>query len=101
MARPVPLPTLRQLEYVVAIADESSFGAAAQQCHVSQPGLSAQVAEGERLIGVRIFERDRRGVIVTPAGEEIVAKARALLHDSREIVSIARARTRPLCGLLR
>ncbi|HYC00857.1 MAG TPA: LysR substrate-binding domain-containing protein [Candidatus Limnocylindrales bacterium] len=98
---PVPLPTLRQLEYVVAIADEASFGAAAAHCHVSQPGLSAQVREVERLLGVRIFERDRRGVIVTPAGVEIVERARALVATAREMVELARRRARPLCGPLR
>jgi LysR family hydrogen peroxide-inducible transcriptional activator len=96
-----PLPTLRQLEYVVAIADEKSFGAAASHCHVSQPGLSTQVREVERLLGVRIFERDRRGVIVTPAGEEIVERARALVASARELVEVARKRARPLCGPLR
>lgn len=98
---PVPLPTLRQLEYVVAIADEASFGAAASHCHVSQPGLSAQVAEAERLLGVRIFERDRRGVFVTPAGEEVVARARALVAAARELVDVARRRAKPLVGPLR
>jgi len=95
------LPTLRQLEYVVAIADEKSFGAAASHCHVSQPGLSTQVREVERVLGVRIFERDRRGVIVTPAGEEIVERARALVAAARELVEVARKRARPLCGPLR
>jgi len=95
------LPTLRQLEYVVAIADESSFGAAAAHCHVSQPGLSAQVAEVERLLGVRIFERGRRGVFVTAAGEEVVRRARALVAAARELVDFARKSTRPLVGLLR
>lgn len=101
MKLPLVLPTLRQLEYVVAIADERSFGAAASHCHVSQPGLSAQVSEVERLLGVRIFERDRRGVIVTAAGEEIVARARALVSDARELVAVARTRSRPLAGPLR
>lgn len=98
---PVPLPTLRQLEYVVAIADEKSFGAAASHCHVSQPGLSTQVREVERLLGLRLFERDRRGVIVTPVGEEVVERSRALLASAREMVEAARRRTAPLTGLLR
>ena len=103
MADPAPsaLPTLRQLEYIVAIADESTFGAAATYCHVSQPGLSAQVREVEQLLGVRIFERDRRGAIVTPVGEEIVTRARALVAAARELVEIARRRSRPLVGPFR
>lgn len=99
--KPCALPTLRQLEYVVAIADQSTFGAAALHCHVSQPGLSAQVREVERLLGVRIFERDRRGVIVTSAGEEVVGRARTLLAAARELVEFARRRAQPLVGPLR
>lgn len=99
--KPVPLPTLRQLEYVVAIADEGSFGLAASHCHVSQPGLSTQVREVEQLLGVRLFERDRRGVIVTPVGEEVVARSRELLASAREMVEAARRRTAPLTGTLR
>lgn len=99
-ARP-PLPSLRQLEYIVAIADEATFGGAATACHVSQPGLSAQVREAEQLLGVRLFERDRRGAVVTPAGEEIVERARAIVTAGRELVEFARRRSRPLCGPFR
>ncbi|HEY2774092.1 MAG TPA: hydrogen peroxide-inducible genes activator [Candidatus Binatia bacterium] len=99
--RALPLPTLRQLEYVVAIADEASFGGAAAACHVSQPGLSAQVQEVEKLLGLRLFERDRRGVVVTPAGEEIVERARVLLAGAREMAELARQRSTPLSGPLR
>src|SRR5205085_4814259 len=95
------LPSLRQLEYVVAVADERSFGAAASRCHVSQPGLSLQLAGVGRLLGVRIFERDRRGVLVTAAGEEIVARSRTLLDSARDLVEVARHRARPLVGRLR
>jgi len=103
MANPAPsaLPTLRQLEYIVAIADESTFGAAANHCHVSQPGLSAQVREAEQLLGVRIFERDRRGAIATPVGEDIVARARTVVAAARELVETARRRSRPLVGPFR
>ena len=59
--------SLRQLQYLAAVADTRSFHRAAERCHVSQPALSAQVAEAERMLGMRIFERDRRRVLVTPA----------------------------------
>ncbi|MFN2425465.1 MAG: hydrogen peroxide-inducible genes activator [Candidatus Binatia bacterium] len=101
MSAPAPLPTLRQLEYIVAVADEATFGGAAAFCHVSQPGLSTQIREVELLLGVRIFDRDRRGAIVTPAGEEIVGRARALLSSARELVEVARGRSRPLVGSFR
>ena len=62
--------TLRQLQYAVAVADSLSFNKAADDCHVSQPSLSAQIAELEQLLKVMLFERDRRQVRVTAAGRE-------------------------------
>jgi len=94
-------PTLRQLEYAVAIADHGSFHRAARACHVTQPGLSAQVAQLESLLELRLFERGPRKVLVTPAGEALVRRARALLRDADELVDAARAYTRPLSGTLR
>ena len=94
-------PTLRQLEYVVAIADHGSFSRAARACHVTQSGLSAQVAQVESLLELQLFERSRRKVLVTPAGEALVRRARDLLRDVDELVETARAYTRPLSGTLR
>jgi LysR family hydrogen peroxide-inducible transcriptional activator len=94
-------PTLRQLEYAVAIADHGSFHRAARACHVTQPGLSAQVAQLESLLELRLFERGSRRVLVTPAGEALVRRARALLRDADELVDAARAYPRPLSGTLR
>ena len=67
--------TLRQLQYVVAVADALSFRKAAESCHVSQPSLSAQLAQLETVLGVRLFERDRRRVLLTEAGKELVERA--------------------------
>ena len=94
-------PTLRQLEYVVGVADSRSFNGAARACHVSQPGLSAQIQQVEELLGVRLFERDRRKVLVTPAGEEIVRRAREVLTAVDQLVEAARVYSRPLSGRLR
>jgi LysR family hydrogen peroxide-inducible transcriptional activator len=97
-----PLPfTLRQLQYLVAVADARSFRAAAQRCHVSQPSLSAQVAEAEGALGIRLFDRTQRGVLLTPAGADVVALARRLLGDAREVVETARRHLDPLSGTLR
>ncbi|MDJ0853170.1 MAG: LysR substrate-binding domain-containing protein, partial [Myxococcota bacterium] len=95
------LPTLRQLEYVVAIADHGSFHAAARACHVTQPGLSTQIRQLEELLGLRLFERDRRKVLVTPAGEDLVRRARRVLEEAGHLVEAARVYSRPLCGRLR
>ena len=83
--------SLRQLQYVVAVADTLSFGGAAARCHVSQPSLSAQVALLEDVLGARLFERDRRRVLLTVAGREIVERARAVLREADDLVDLARA----------
>lgn len=83
------LPTLRQLEYVVAVAETGQFVEAATRCAVSQPSLSRQVREVEELLGVEIFERTRPRVLVTPVGEQVVRRARRLLADARELVEVA------------
>ena len=70
-------PSIRQLECLVAVADHGSFRKAATALGISQPALSAQVQGAEDLLGVQVFERDRRSVLVTPAGEDIVGRARA------------------------
>ena len=99
---PVALPlTLRQLEYVVAIADHASFSRAAEACAVTQPALSSQVAALEDALGVQLFERDRRKVLVTPAGAEIIDRARATLAAAGAVVDAARSSAQPLTGALR
>ena len=95
------LPTLRQLEYVVALADIGQFVETARQCGVSQPALSKQIREVEELLGVALFERARPRVIVTPAGQDIVARARQLLSSARELVGAADAWTGARRGTLR
>ncbi|MFT5443873.1 MAG: LysR family hydrogen peroxide-inducible transcriptional activator [Myxococcota bacterium] len=94
------LPTLRQLEYIVAVADQRHFGRAAEHCGVTQPGLSAQVRELESLLDVTIFERDPKGVLLTTAGGLIVERAREILIKSAELVDAAHGAHRPLWGRL-
>lgn len=94
-------PTLRQLEYLVAIAQHGSFHAAARACHVTQPGLSAQIKQLEDGLGVRLFERNRRRVLITPAGEEMVARARRVRVEVAHLVEAAQRHDRPLTGRLR
>jgi len=94
-------PTVRQLEYIVAVADQGSFQNAAAACHVTQPGLSAQVRQLEEVLGVRVFERNRSGVLVTPAGERVLVRARRILSEVKDLVDTARQLGRPLVGPLR
>jgi LysR family hydrogen peroxide-inducible transcriptional activator len=92
---------LRDLRYLVAVADERHFGRAARKCFVSQPTLSAQVRKLEDYLGVRLIERQPRRVSLTEAGEQVVARARRILEDSDEIVALTRHARDPLSGSLR
>ncbi len=93
--------SIRQLECLVAVAEEGSFRRAATTVGISQPALSAQIQGVEALFGVQVFERDRRSVLVTPAGEEIVARAREALTAVDSVSDAARRRGEPLVGPLR
>ncbi len=93
--------SLRQLQYAVAVADSLSFRKAAQRCRVSQPALSAQLAQLERALGANLFERDRRRVLVTPGGHAIVERARVVLREAEDLAEIARSTGDPLAGTLR
>jgi len=88
--------TLRQLQYAVAVAESLSFRKAAERCHVSQPSLSAQLAHMEEALGVRLFERDRRRVLVTAAGRELIERARLILRETDDLVELARRSGDPL-----
>lgn len=93
--------SLRQLQYVVAVADTLGFHKAAVRCHVSQPTLSAQVQQLESVLGVRIFERDRRRVLITRAGMDIVARARRVLVEADDLLAVATRLQEPFVGTLR
>jgi LysR family hydrogen peroxide-inducible transcriptional activator len=93
--------SLRQLQYAVAVADTLSFSKAAERCHVSQPSLSAQLAQLEEALGVRLFERDRRHVLMTTPGRELVERARRVIVDADDVVEVAKRAGDPLAGTLR
>ena len=93
--------SLRQLQYIAAIAATRSFRRAADLCAVSQPSLSAQVAQLERTLGVVFFERTRRRVLLTPAGEEVLGRVRDLLRQADDLTEAAARMSDPLAGALR
>ena len=95
------LPTLRQLEYVVAVADTLSFSRAAERCSVSQPGLSSQIRQIETNLNLRLFERDHMGVQVTTAGREIARMGRIVLTEADRLMDTARSLQAPLTGTIR
>jgi LysR family hydrogen peroxide-inducible transcriptional activator len=92
---------LKDLRYLVAVADERHFGRAAAKCFVSQPTLSAQLRKLEESLGVQLVERRPRQVTLTEAGAEIAERARSMLQSGEAIVSLAQARRDPLAGALR
>ena len=95
------LPTLRQLEFLCAVADHGSFSKAAEACHVTQPTLSAAVKEVEGLLGVQLIERAARGASLTQAGEAASERARVILSDTADLVSATRQAGAPLSGPFR
>jgi LysR family hydrogen peroxide-inducible transcriptional activator len=92
---------LKDLRYLVALADERHFGRAAQACFVSQPTLSAQLKKLEEYLGVQLIERNPGQVTLTEPGEQIVARARRILEASDEVVTLAKSHRDPLAGKLR
>ncbi|HTT44358.1 MAG TPA: LysR substrate-binding domain-containing protein [Steroidobacteraceae bacterium] len=92
---------LKDLRYLVAVADERHFGRAAARCFVSQPTLSAQLKKLEEYLGVQLIERAPNNVSLTAAGEAIVARARRMLEAADEVVALARSQRDPLAGPLR
>ena len=93
--------TLNELRYVVAIAQEKSFGRAAQRCFVSQPALSVAIQKLEEELGTQLFERGKSEVTVTPVGERIVEQAQKVLEEATRIRDIAQAGRNQLVGLFR
>ena len=92
---------LKDLRYLVAVADTRHFGRAAERSFVSQPTLSAQLKKLEDYLGVQLIERAPKRVALTAAGEEIVQRARRILEASDEIVELARGHRDPLAGRLK
>jgi LysR family hydrogen peroxide-inducible transcriptional activator len=92
---------LKDLRYLVAVADARHFGRAAAKCFVSQPTLSAQLRKLEQYLGVQLIERRPRRVTLTEAGEEVALRARTMLETADAIVTLAQTRRDPLAGQLR
>lgn len=93
--------SIRDLEYIVAVARHEHFGRAAAACGVSQPNLSNQIRKLEDYLGVAVFERGARQVIVTARGQELVAQARVVLREVGKLGDIAEAAKPPLSGHFR
>jgi LysR family hydrogen peroxide-inducible transcriptional activator len=92
---------LRDLEYLVAVADHRHFGRAAEACFVSQPTLSTQIRKLERELGVDLVERNPRRIVLTAAGEEIVRSARTILREVDDITAVAKRAADPESATVR
>lgn len=103
--RPITRDTLpmnlRDFQYLVALADHKHFGRAADACFVSQPTLSTQIRKLEEELGVTLVERNPRKLLLTDVGQQIVARARDVLHEVDQIKHIARRDQDPEAGSLR
>lgn len=95
------LPTLKQLQYLVALEQHGHFGKAADACYVTQSTLSAGIRELESLLGLVLVERTRRVVRFTPLGQKMVLKAHRILREAEELADMARASGKPLADELR
>jgi LysR family hydrogen peroxide-inducible transcriptional activator len=92
---------LKDLKYLVALADTGHFGKAAERTFVSQPTLSAQLKKLEEYLGVKLVERQPKNVQLTEVGRQIVIRARRMLDEGDEIVALARSNTDPFAGKLK
>jgi LysR family transcriptional regulator, hydrogen peroxide-inducible genes activator len=92
---------LKDLKYLVALADTGHFGKAAERTFVSQPTLSAQLKKLEEFLGVKLVERQPKNVQLTEVGRQIVIRARRMLDEGDEIVALARSNTDPFAGKLK
>lgn len=97
----VHLPTVKQLQYLVALRQHGHFGRAAEACYVTQSTLSAGIRELESLLGLTLVERTRRVVRFTSLGNRIADKAVRVLRETEELADLARAEGKPLTGEMR
>ncbi len=97
----IHLPTLKQLQYLVALRSHGHFGRAASACFVTQSTLSAGLKELESLIGITLVERTKRVVRFTPLGLRVADKAERVLREAEELADMVRAAGKPLSGVLR
>lgn len=95
------LPSLKQLQYLVALSTHLNFTRAAESCFVTQSTLSAGLKELEETLGAQLVERDRQSVLMTSIGLDIAARARAILAATQDLVDRAARVEAPMCGALR
>ncbi|MEA1082787.1 hydrogen peroxide-inducible genes activator [Sphingomonas sp. CD22] len=96
-----PIPSLRQLSYLLALHEHGNFGRAAAALFVSQSAFSVGIAELERVLEANLVERSKRHVRFTPIGEEIVSRARQMVRAAEDLHLVTQRSHEPLVGSLR
>lgn len=97
----MPLPTIKQLRYFLALEKHRHFGKAAKACFVSQPAFSVAIQELEAALNVQLVDRTNKNVTITSIGKDIAAQAQLILRDIEGLVDLARGNQQPLCSSLR
>jgi LysR family hydrogen peroxide-inducible transcriptional activator len=95
------MPSLVQLEYIVAVADLKHFGKAAEACHISQPTLSQQIRKVEADLGIVVFDRVKKPIVLTEEGEAILHQARLILREHKHLKELARQKSDEISGEFR
>ena len=95
------LPTIRQLQYLLALKRHGSFSRAADECRVTQSTLSAGIKELETLLDAQVVERTKRRVVFTPFGEAVLVYAARVVREAEDLVQFVESRRAPLSGPLR
>lgn len=95
------LPSVKQLQYLIAVNETGHFGKAAEKCYVTQSALSTGIRELENLLGMKLFERSRRQISTTPAGEMLGEQASVVLSELSKLVELAEHNNAPLSGPMR
>lgn len=95
------MPSLIQLEYIVAVDKHRHFGKAADECHVTQPTLSMQIQKVEEEIGYPIFDRLKKPIMPTDKGQKFIAQAKVLLHEHHKLMDLSKHQSGEISGDLR
>lgn len=95
------MPSITQLEYIVAVADQLHFAKAAKACHITQPTLSQQINKAEEQLGVKIFDRNKKPVLITQEGAPIINQARNILREHKKLIGISTNVSSEVSGPLR
>ncbi len=95
------VPSIKQLQYLLALHEHQHFGRAAEACYIGQSTLSAAIANLEETMNAQLLERDHKTFIFTPLGEDVVRQARYIVEQCEELTEFAKSQGKPMAGPLR